>query len=242
MKRSQFGALSCTFVVSIGLAAPTAAYGQAIIGYGINVGRAGAAGVGAGAGLGGLLSKVNQPIKKAGQEGASRPRKHSGPQFDNDKIPKGNEKAAVGADGKLKLKGGAMIAGLQPSPRVARSARLSTEARAVASSDAAESYSPAATPAPGPGPSAAPAAATPGLSEVESASPNPAEDDLAARDTQAAAESSGGPASGAQAATAPASTRGVLSPITITASGSSEGGSGGEGAAKEGTPHFQFDV
>ena len=85
-----------------------ATYGQAIIGYGINVGRAGAAGVGAGAGLGGVFSNMKRPIEQAGQAGTgtSQTGKKAGPQFDNDKIPKGNGQAKVGADGKLKLKGG----------------------------------------------------------------------------------------------------------------------------------------
>ena len=233
MKKSVLFAL----MACVGLALPPATYGQAIIGYGINVGRAGAAGVGAGAGLAGVFSKVNQPLKKAGQEGASRSQtgKQAGPQFDNDKVPKGNGQAEVGADGKLKLKGGAMIAGLRPSPRIARSSQLSTEARAVASSEAAKSYSPAATPAPGPSPSAAPATITPELSEVESASPNPTADDLAATDTQVAAESSDSPATAEQDVTTPASNRGVLSPIIVSASDSAENSSGGEGAGKEGT-------
>ena len=49
MKKSALFALTAC----VGLALPTAAYGQAIVGYAINVGRAGAVGVGAGAGLGG---------------------------------------------------------------------------------------------------------------------------------------------------------------------------------------------
>ena len=151
------------------------------------------------------------------------------------RFPGATRKAAVGADGKLNLKGGATIAGLQPSPRVARSSQLSTEARAVASNSAAAEYTPAPTPAPGPSPSAAPATTTPELSEVESASPNPAEDDLAARDAQVASESSGSPATAEQAPTTPASNRGVLSPLIISASGSSENSSGGEGAGKEGS-------
>ncbi len=197
MKKSALFALTAC----VGLALPTAAYGQAIVGYAINVGRAGAVGVGAGAGWGGgVLSNMKRPVEQAGQAGTgtSQTGKKAGPQFDNDKVPKGNGQAAVGADGKLKLKGGATIAVLSPSPRVARSSQLSTEARAVASSEAAESYSPAPTPAPGPSPSAAPATITPELSEVESASPNPAEDDLAARDAQVATESSSSPATAEQ--------------------------------------------
>ena len=232
MKKSVLFAL----MACVGLALPPATYGQAVIGYGINVGRAGAAGVGAGAGLAGVFSKVNQPLKKAGQEGASRSQtgKQAGPQFDNDKVPKGNGQAKVGADGKLKLKGGATIAGLRSSPRVARSSQLSTEARAVASSEAAKSYSPAATPAPGPSPSAAPATITPELSEVESASPNPTADDLAATDTQVAAESSDSPATAEKDVTTPASNRGVLSPI-VGSTDPAESGTGEELAGKEGT-------
>ena len=49
MKKSALFALTAC----VGLALPTAAYGQAIVGYAINVGRAGAVGVGAGAGWGG---------------------------------------------------------------------------------------------------------------------------------------------------------------------------------------------
>ena len=226
-----------TLIAGVGLALPATTYGQAIIGYGINVGRAGAAGVGAGAGLAGVFSKVNQPIKKAGQEGANRSHtgRQAGPQFDNDKVPKGNGQAKVGADGKLKLKGGATIAGLSPSPRVARSSQLSTEARAIASSGGAESYSPAPTPAPGPGPSAAPATTAPESSEVESADAKPAEEDPAATDAQVTAESSESPPASEQALTTPASNRSVLSPVIITGSGSSENSSGEEGAAKEGT-------
>ena len=232
MKKSALFALTAC----VGLALPTAAYGQAIVGYAINVGRAGAVGVGAGAGWGGVLSNMKRPVEQAGQAGTgtSQTGKKAGPQFDNDKVPKGNGQAAVGADGKLKLKGGATIAGLSPSPRVARSSQLSTEARAVASSEAAESYSPAPTPAPGPSPSAAPATITPELSEVESASPNPAEDDLAARDAQVATESSSSPATAEQAPTTPASNRGVLSPI-VGSTDPAESGTGEELAGKEGS-------
>ena len=233
MKKSALFALAAC----VGLALPAATYGQAIIGYGINVGRAGAAGVGAGAGLAGVLGKVNQPIKKAGQEGASRSQtgKKAGPQFDNDKVPKGNGQAKVGADGKLKLKGGATIAGLRPSPRIARSWQLSTETHAVASSEVAESYSPAPTPAPGPSSSASPEKTTPELSEVESASPNPTDNDLAGTTAQVPAESSDSSATAEQALTTPASNRGVLSPIIVSASDSAENSSGREGAGEEGT-------
>ena len=237
MKRSLFSTSSWALIVPLGLALPISAYGQAIIGYGINVGRAGAAGVGAGAGLGGMFSKVNQPLKKAGQEGASRSQtgKQAGPQFDNDKVPKGNGQAAVGADGKLKLKGGATIAGLRPSPRIARSWQLSTETHAVASSEVAESYSPAPTPAPGPSSSASPEKTTPESSEVESASPNPADNDLAGTSGQVAAESSDSSATAEQAPTTSASNRGVLSPIVVGSADSAENSSGREGAGKEGT-------
>ena len=201
---------------------PTVAWGQAIIGYGINVARAGAAGAAAGAGLGGVFSKVNQPLKRAGQEGAgaSQTGKQAGPEFDNDKVPatvsvrKGNPKAAVGADGKLKLKGGTTIAGLSPSPRVARSAQLSTEAREAASSpEATGSYNPGPTPAPAPRPSAAPATNTPELSAAEPASPKPTEKDLAATSGQVGDESPTGSVTAEQAQTTPARNRGVLSPI-----------------------------
>ena len=63
MKKSVLFAL----MACVGLALPAATYGQAIIGYGINVGRAGAAGVGAGAGLGGVFSNMKRPIEQAGQ-------------------------------------------------------------------------------------------------------------------------------------------------------------------------------
>ena len=233
MKKSALFAL----VACVGLALPAATYGQAIIGYGINVGRAGAAGVGAGAGLGGVFSNMKRPIEQAGQAGTgtSQTGKKAGPQFDNDKIPKGNGQAKVGADGKLKLKGGATIAGLSPSPRLARSSQLSTEARAAASNSAAAEYTPAPTPAPGPSPSAAPATITPELSEVESASPNPTDNDLAGTSGQVPAESSDSSATAEQALTTPGSNRGVLRPIIVSASDSAENSSGGEGAGKEGT-------
>ena len=243
MSRSLFRTLSWALIAPFGLALPTVAWGQAIIGYGINVGRAGAAGAAAGVGLGGVFSKVNQPLKRAGQEGAgaSQTGKQAGPEFDNDKVPatvsvsKGNEKAAVGADGKLKLKGGTTIAGLSPSPRVARSAQLSTEAREAASSSGATgSYNPGPTPAPALRPSAAPATKTPELSAAEQASPKPTEKDLAATSGQVADESPTGSATAEQAQTTPARKRGVLSPI-VGSTDPAENGAGKEVAGKEET-------
>ncbi len=254
MKKSLFSMLSWALIAPLGLALPSAAWGQAIIGYGINVGRAAAAGAGAGAGLGGVLSKVNQPISKAAQEGASASQtgRPAGPEFDNDKVPasvtvsKGNKKAAVGADGKLKLKGGATIAGLSRSPRVARSSELSPEvSEAASSSEPTASYDPAPTPAvgpspaaasaPAPGPSPAPATATAQVSEGEPASPKPAEKDLAATSEPAAEGSSATSATAQQARTAPAGNRGVLSPVTAASSDPVENGSGEEIADVEET-------
>ena len=254
MKKSLFSTLSWALIAPLGLALPSAAWGQAIIGYGINVGRAGAAGVGAGAGLGGVFSKVNQPISKAAQEGASASQtsRPAGPEFDNDKVPasvtvsQGNKKGAVGADGKLKLKGGATIAGLSRSPKVARSSELSAEVReAASSSEPTESYdlaptpavgpSPATASAPAPGPSPAPATTTAQVSGGESASPNPTEKDLVATSEPVAEESSAGSATAEQAQTAPARKRGVLSPVTAGSSDPAENGNGEEVAGKEET-------
>ena len=155
MKRFlQFG-----LVLTVAAALPNSSFGQAMVGYGINVARAGAAGVAGGAGTAGVFSKLISRTQQTEQppSGVARGRQ---PDFGEDdlkptviKLKTGAKPGASATSGRRKMSSGVTISGIPASS--ASSARSGTAAvrevglsdSAAAGFDTGSGYAPAA-PAP----------------------------------------------------------------------------------------------
>ena len=105
-------------------AAPAWLQAQAFVGYSINVARAGAAGVGAGAGIGGILSSLKGTTDSAGKSGGTvnvSPRKS--PEFEEDdlapktviKLPKRDQATLSTGSSRRTINGGVVISGVPAS-------------------------------------------------------------------------------------------------------------------------------
>jgi hypothetical protein len=113
--------LQCSLVFAVAAALPSSSYGQAMVGYGINVARAGAAGVGGGAGVAGIFGKLGSTTKQAEQppSGVARGRQ---PEFGEDdlkptviKLNTGSKSGASAISGKRKMSSGVTISGIPAS-------------------------------------------------------------------------------------------------------------------------------
>ena len=100
---------------------PSSLHGQALVGYGINVARAGAAGVASGAGAAGIFSKLGSTTKQAEQSpsGAARGRR---PDFGEDdlkptviKLKTGSKPGVTATSGQRKMSSGVTISGVPSS-------------------------------------------------------------------------------------------------------------------------------
>ncbi len=95
-------------------------YGQAMIGYGINVGRAGAAGAAAGAagaGAAGIFQKLRRNANQAstGKSGTRRASRQPQPEFEDTDLRVGTAKPAYQSSQTVKTSSGVTISGLTPS-------------------------------------------------------------------------------------------------------------------------------
>ncbi len=113
--------LQCSFLFAVSAILPSSLYGQAMIGYGINVARAGAAGVASGAGAAGIFSKLGSVTKQAEQPPSAAARGRQ-PEFDEDdlkptviKLKTGSKSGATATSGKRKMSSGVTISGVPAS-------------------------------------------------------------------------------------------------------------------------------
>ena len=95
-------------------------YGQAMIGYGINVGRAAAAGAGigaVGAGTAGIFQNLRKSANEAstGKSGARRTSRQPQPEFEDTDLRVGTAKPAYQSSQTVKTSTGIAISGLTPS-------------------------------------------------------------------------------------------------------------------------------
>ena len=106
------------------LAAPAWVQGQAFVGYAINVARAGAAGVGTGAGVGGILSALKGTTDAAGKSGGTvTVSSRQSPEFEEDdlqpktviKLSKGDKSTQSTGSSRRTIKGGVVISGVPAS-------------------------------------------------------------------------------------------------------------------------------
>ena len=113
--------LQCSLVFTVAAALPSSLSGQAMVGYGINVARAGAAGVAGGAGTAGIFSKLGSRTQQAVQppSGVARGRQ---PEFGEDdlkptviKLNTGSKSGASAISGKRKMSSGVTISGVPAS-------------------------------------------------------------------------------------------------------------------------------
>lgn len=198
--------LSLSLGAALALAYSPLAAGQAIIGYGINVGRAGAAGAATGAtgaGAAGIFKRLNdtltaEPENKPSQA-ATTERK---PEFDKDAEPRaaaaaGQAKSVFKSSGEVVTKSGVKISGLVPVTGPRRWVEPEPAAQAWVPMPAAPAVS-----APPPAPSR-PSTAAVGAP--------PAADTEAANDTEATAA----PATGGEGSTAAERTQQVGSRSSI---------------------------
>ena len=108
------------FVLTVAAVLPNSSYGQAMVGYGINVARAGSAGVAGGAGVAGIFSKLGSTTKDTTQPigGTYRPQ----PDFGEDdlkptviKLNTGNKPGTSATAGTRKMSSGVTISGISGS-------------------------------------------------------------------------------------------------------------------------------
>ena len=163
-------------------------FGQAIVGYGINVGRAGAAGAGAGAagaGAAGIFKKLGNRMEADSKSSGHRTARTAQPEFDPEdleaKKPE-REEPAFDNSGTMKTKSGVKISGL--SARRASPTRVRYAARPY---DYAPSAGSAETTTAAPSAAAAPQPATGAVSAQD------AEADDSAAPEATATESAGSP-------------------------------------------------
>ena len=112
-----------TAIVAL-LAAPAWVEAQAIVGYGINVARAGAVGVGTGAGVGGIFSTLKGTTDSAGKAGGTvNVSSRNRPEFEEDdlepktviKLPKRDQAKLSTGSSRRTIKGGVVISGVPAS-------------------------------------------------------------------------------------------------------------------------------
>ena len=129
--------LQCSLVFAVAAALPSSLSGQAMVGYGIIVGRSGAAGVATGAGAAGVFSKLGSRVQQAEQppSGVARGRQ---PEFGEDdlkptviKLNTGSKSGATATSGKRKMSSGVTISGV-PASRGRPAGSQAAAAREVA--------------------------------------------------------------------------------------------------------------
>ena len=112
--------LPCGLMLTVAALLPNSSYGQAMVGYGINVARAGSAGVASGAGAAGIFSKLGSRTKDTTQPigGTYRPQ----PDFGEDdlkptviKLNTGNKPGTSATAGTRKMSSGVTISGISGS-------------------------------------------------------------------------------------------------------------------------------
>lgn len=112
--------LPCGLMLTVAAVLPNSSYGQAMVGYGINVARAGAAGVAGGAGAAGVFSKLGSRTKDTTKPigGTYRPQ----PDFGEDdlkptviKLNTGNKPGTSATAGTRKMSSGVTISGISGS-------------------------------------------------------------------------------------------------------------------------------
>ena len=112
--------LPCGLMLTVAALLPNSSYGQAMVGYGINVARAGSAGVAGGAGVAGIFSKLGSRTKDTTQPigGTYRPQ----PDFGEDdlkptviKLNTGNKPGTSATAGTRKMSSGVTISGISGS-------------------------------------------------------------------------------------------------------------------------------
>lgn len=168
MKRSALAALLlCLVLVNV-----DQGFGQAMIGYGINVGRAGAAGAGAGAT--GIFRKLSNRMDGNSNPSGHRTARTAQPEFDPkdlENMKAEREEPAYSTSGTVKTEGGVRISGL--SSRRASPTRVRYAARPYDYEPTGSG--PAATPAPSAAvasqPQPAPAAGDAQIAEATPAAP-----------------------------------------------------------------------
>ena len=114
--------LQCSLVFTVAAALPSSLSGQAMVGYGIMVGRAGAAGVATGAGAAGIFSKLGSTTKQAADQSPSGVARGRQPEFGEDdlkptviKLNTGSKSGATATSGKRKMSSGVTISGIPAS-------------------------------------------------------------------------------------------------------------------------------
>ena len=112
--------LPCGLMLTVAAVLPNSSYGQAMVGYGINVARAGTAGVASGAGAAGIFGTLGSRTKDATQPigGSYRPQ----PEFGEDdlkptviKLNTGNKPGSSARAGTRKMSSGVTISGISGS-------------------------------------------------------------------------------------------------------------------------------
>ena len=113
--------LQWSLVFTVAAALPSSLSGQAMVGYGINVARAGAAGVAGGAGTAGIFSKLGSRTQQAVQPPSDVARGRQ-PEFGEDdlkptviKLNTGSKSGAAATSGKRKMSSGVTISGVPAS-------------------------------------------------------------------------------------------------------------------------------
>ena len=134
--------LQFSLVLTVAAMLPNSLYGQAMIGYGINVARAGAAGVASGAGAAGIFSKLGSTAENAAKpmSGGARPPQPAFPDDDLKptviKLNTGAKPGISATSGTRKTSSGFTISGI-PSSTASSAGNETATVREVAPSDSA---------------------------------------------------------------------------------------------------------
>ncbi len=134
--------LQFSLVLTVAAMLPNSLYGQAMIGYGINVARAGAAGVASGAGAAGIFSKLGSTTENAAKpmSGGARPPQPAFPDDDLKptviKLNTGAKPGISATSGTHKTSSGFTISGI-PSSTASSAGNETATVREVAPSDSA---------------------------------------------------------------------------------------------------------